>query len=68
VTVAGGDDADRSFVDDPAFVSGSLAALEGFRDELLRARGHIENEDEPAFDVIVDLLERTIAVLRSVAR
>ena len=50
------------------FLAGSLAALEGFHDELLVARGRIENEAEPVFDVIVDLLQRTIAALESLAR
>jgi hypothetical protein len=46
------------------FLAGSLAALESFKAELLLARDRIENEDEPVFDVIVDLLERTARTLR----
>jgi hypothetical protein len=53
-------------MNDP-FVAGAKAALEGFRAELLKDRGRIENEEEPVFDVIVDLLDRTIAALDSFA-
>lgn len=49
------------------FVAGSVAALEAFRSELLRNRGHIENEVEPAFDVIVELLDLTLAGVRAAA-
>jgi hypothetical protein len=47
------------------FEQGAIAALEGFRLELLADRGRIENEVEPAFDVIVDLLQRVVAELRA---
>ena len=46
------------------FLAGSQASLEAFLAELRANRGHIENEDEPVFDVIVHLLERTIAGLQ----
>ena len=46
------------------FQYAGLAALEAFKEQLLTDRGRIENEDEPVFDVIVDLLERVTAVLR----
>jgi hypothetical protein len=45
------------------FLAGSRAALEGFWAELHANRDRIESEQEPLFDVIVDLLERTIDML-----
>jgi hypothetical protein len=47
------------------FEQGAIAALEGFREELLSARGRIENEDEPVFDVIVDLLDRVTTTMKT---
>jgi hypothetical protein len=46
------------------FVAGSVTALESFLAEMVADRGRIENEDEPVFEVIADLLQRTITVLR----
>ena len=48
------------------FLAGSLAALQSFRAELLEARERVENDPEPTFDVIVDLLDRTISALEGV--
>jgi len=50
-------------VEDRSFIDGGVAALEGFRAEILKDRGRIENEDEPVFDVILDLLDRVTQVL-----
>jgi hypothetical protein len=48
---------------DAYYQAGALAALESFRDELVRDRGHIENELEPPVDVVLDLLNRIIAAI-----
>jgi hypothetical protein len=54
-------------MDDERYVAGAVAALDGFRAELLSNRDNIENDGEPVFDVIMDLLDRTLAVLGSIA-
>jgi hypothetical protein len=46
------------------YTRGSIDALEAFREELLAHRGRIENELEPPLDVVLDLLDRVVAVLR----
>jgi len=53
-----------STLDLVSFQAGGVAALEAFKEELLKERGHVENETEPVFDVIVDLLERVTEGLR----
>ena len=58
---------DRLFMDDERYVAGAVAALDGFRAGLLSDRDNIENDGEPVFDVIMDLLDRTLAVLGSIA-
>ena len=49
---------------DNMFWLGSVAGLEEFRAQLVADRGRIENELEPAVDVILDLLDRCIDKLR----
>ena len=39
------------------FFRGGFCALEAFRDQIVKDRGHIENEDIAAVDVILDLLD-----------
>jgi len=51
-----------------SFFDVGAEALEIFRDELVKDRSRIENEDEPAFDVIIDLLDRCIAETRRQAK
>ena len=51
-------------MNDERFVLGSRLGLQSFLEELQASRGRIENEDAPAFDVIVDLLEECIERLR----
>lgn len=48
--------------DDP-FVDGTIAALEGFREQLERKRDLIEASDEP-LDLILDCLEKSLRSLR----
>jgi hypothetical protein len=49
-----------TMIDTEAGRFGAVTALEAFKAQLLRDRGRIENEDEPVFDVIVDLLDRCV--------
>jgi hypothetical protein len=50
------------------FEAGALAALGAFREQLIEARLHIENEPEPALDVVLELLDDTIRMIRTRGR
>lgn len=56
----------RDFETDRPFVLGSLAGLETFRELLVEHRGRVENELEAPVDVVLELLDLTIAQLRTI--
>ena len=47
----------------PEYELGAQVALTAFKEQLLVHRVHIENDDRPNFDVIIDLLDLVLAQL-----